>query len=79
MKTSEDAVLINHLKRFLSLKAGVIRDAVCFHACGPHYAKVYGHLDREIAKYAESGLTDFVEHYRTYRTPEVAATDETKR
>jgi glycosyltransferase involved in cell wall biosynthesis len=66
MKHGEDALMITLMKRFLSLKAGVIRDAVCFHASGPHYARVYGHLDREMTKYADAGLTDFVEHYRAY-------------
>jgi glycosyltransferase involved in cell wall biosynthesis len=72
MSRSEDAVLINLMKRLLSLKAGIIRDAVCLHASGPHYARLYGHLDREMAKYAASGLTDFVELYRTYMPNEAS-------
>jgi len=66
MRHSEDAVLIARFKRLLGLKSGIIRDAVCLHACGPFYAKLYGHLDREIAKYAASGLTNFVDHFSTY-------------
>ncbi len=79
MNHGEDALMITLMKRLLSLKAGVIRDAICFHASGPHYAKVYGHLDREIAKYADAGLTSLVEHYRSYlpgRIDEAVAADE---
>jgi glycosyltransferase involved in cell wall biosynthesis len=66
MKRSEDGYIIAQMRRFLRLKAGIIRDAVCFHACGPHYARIYGHLDREIEKYAASGLNEFVDQYKEF-------------
>jgi glycosyltransferase involved in cell wall biosynthesis len=66
MQRSEDGYLIAQMKLFLRLKCGIIRDAVCLHACGPYYARLYGHLGREIEKYANSGLTDFVDLYRSY-------------
>ncbi|MNL15553.1 putative glycosyl transferase [compost metagenome] len=66
MKMSEDGMLSALFERKLHLKSGIIKDAVCFHACGPYYAKEYGHLKREIEKYKNSGLKDFVEEYRKY-------------
>ena len=66
MRRSEDGYLVENLERRLALKSGIIRDEICFHACGPHYAKVYGHLSREIEKYAQSGLSDFVRQYSQY-------------
>jgi glycosyltransferase involved in cell wall biosynthesis len=67
MKGSEDGFFVRHLRDRLGLKAGIIRDAVCFHASGPHYAAQFGHLDREIEKYAASNLPDFVKAYESYR------------
>jgi hypothetical protein len=67
MTRSDDAVLSNALERKLGLKSGIIPAAVCFHASGPHYAREYGHLDREIEKYAAAGLTAFVDAYEEYR------------
>jgi glycosyltransferase involved in cell wall biosynthesis len=65
-KYSEDAALANLFYKHLRLHSGIIKDHVCFHACGPHYAKQYGHLEREIEKYQSSGLTSFVEHYKSF-------------
>jgi glycosyltransferase involved in cell wall biosynthesis len=67
MKQSEDGLLVDLFKRKLKLKSGLIRDAVCFHASGHYYAKQYDHLDREIEKYANSGLHDFVDMYNKYK------------
>ncbi len=66
MRRGDDGYLIAQMRLFLRLKCGIIRDAVCLHACGPYYARSYGHLGREIEKYANSGLTDFVDLYRSY-------------
>jgi glycosyltransferase involved in cell wall biosynthesis len=66
MKRPEDGFISRNFKRKLNLESGIIRDHSCFHACGPHYARVYGHLDREIQKYAESGLSSFVDEYKGY-------------
>lgn len=67
MKRSEDTFLSVTLEKKLGLKSGILPGSVCLHACGPYYAKQYGHLDREIEKYANSGLTTFVDAYREYR------------
>lgn len=64
MKHGEDAWISWNLRRKLHLKSGIIRDAVCFHATGPHYARQFGHLEREIEKYAKAGLHDFVDEYK---------------
>ena len=68
MRTGEDGFLTKTFRMRLGLKAGIIRDAVCFHACGPYYAKQYGHLDREIEKYKQAGLDSFAEVYEKYRS-----------
>jgi glycosyltransferase involved in cell wall biosynthesis len=68
MKRGEDGFLVDQFDRRLGLRSGIIRDHVCFHASGPYYAKLHGHLDREIEKYANAGLSSFVETYRGYKT-----------
>lgn len=67
MKNTEDGFLVRQFKRRLGLKSGIIRDAVCFHATGPYYAREFRYLDREIEKYAKSNLPDFVAWYESYR------------
>jgi glycosyltransferase involved in cell wall biosynthesis len=69
MRKSEDGMISNQLWRKLGLKYGIIKDQVCFHATGPHYAREYGHLAREIEKYSSAGLTSYVETYSKYSDP----------
>jgi glycosyltransferase involved in cell wall biosynthesis len=66
MKVAEDGMLSLLFSTKLKLKSGLIKNTVCFHACGPYYAKEYGHLDREIEKYSASGLIDYVDKYKEY-------------
>ncbi|GAA3993536.1 glycosyltransferase family 2 protein [Mucilaginibacter dorajii] len=66
MKYSEDGFLVHNFQKKLGLKSGIIKDQFCFHASGPYYAKQYGHLDREIAKYKQSGLQSLVSDYQKY-------------
>ncbi|RIJ41465.1 glycosyltransferase family 2 protein [Pontibacter oryzae] len=66
MKRSEDGLLAKLFQKRLGLKSGLIKEATCFHACGPYYAKEFGHLEREIEKYAKSGLKNFVDEYKKY-------------
>jgi glycosyltransferase involved in cell wall biosynthesis len=66
MKNSEDGFLARSLHKKLGLKSGIIKNQVCFHATGPYYAKQYGHLDREIEKYKQSGLQELVDSYEKY-------------
>ena len=73
MKHPEDGFLVRNLRMKLRLKCGIIRDAVCFHACGPHYAKEFGNLDREISKYSRSGLDSLVQQYEKVRSAEVSS------
>jgi GT2 family glycosyltransferase len=70
MAYGEDSFLTETLQEQLSLKNGIIRDAHCLHASGPSYAKAYGHLDREIEKYAKAKLDSFVEDYENHRDSE---------
>lgn len=65
MKHPEDGFISRSLRSKLHLKSGVIKNAVCFHATGPHYAKEFGHLEREIEKYTESGLHGFADKYKS--------------
>ena len=44
----------------------IIKNAICFHASGPYYAKKFGYLKTEIEKYQNSDLPSFVEHYKTF-------------
>ncbi|MBN8706822.1 MAG: glycosyltransferase family 2 protein [Bacteroidetes bacterium] len=64
MKKGEYGALTRQLKKRLGLRNGIIRDHTCFHASGQHYTKLFGHLDREIEKYAMVGMTRFVEIYQ---------------
>jgi hypothetical protein len=66
MRGGEDGFLVRHFRERLHLRSGIIRDAVCFHASGPYYAKQFGHLEREIEKYAKSNLPAFVAQYQEY-------------
>ncbi|MFF5381955.1 glycosyltransferase family 2 protein [Pedobacter suwonensis] len=66
MKVGEDGLLSALFWKHLRLKHGLIKNAYCFHACGPYYAKEYGHLDREIEKYKISGLDEHVERYKKF-------------
>ncbi|MBN2109286.1 MAG: glycosyltransferase family 2 protein [Deltaproteobacteria bacterium] len=67
MKQPHDGSLARLFAGKLNLKQGIIKQYYCFHACGPYYAKQYGHLDHEIEKYAKSGLPDFVDLYSQHR------------
>lgn len=67
MAKSEDGLLVNLFSRKLKLKSGLIRDHYCLHACGPHYAHEYGHMDRELEKYSTAGLDSIVEQYKNYQ------------
>jgi glycosyltransferase involved in cell wall biosynthesis len=66
MKRSEDGALALLFQRKLKLKSGLIKDAMCLHACGPYYAKQYGHMEREIEKYTNSGLYNIADNYKTH-------------
>lgn len=63
MKTPEDAYIASLCYR-LKKRIGIIKNAVCFHACGPKYARQYNYLDREIEKYSVGGVPDVAEKYR---------------
>ncbi len=66
MKQSQDGVLSGLFGKYLKLKRGIIKNAICFHASGPYYAKKFGYLKTEIEKYQSSNLPSFVEHYKTF-------------
>jgi hypothetical protein len=79
MGYGEDTFLTQHFEEQLALKSGIIRDAYCLHASGPDYAKQYGHLDREIEKYANADLASFVEDYENYRDQDDVSYDKSER
>lgn len=53
-KTPEDAYIASLCFR-LRKRIGIVKDAVCFHASGPVYARENNHLEREIEKYRAGG------------------------
>lgn len=67
MSTSEDGTLAHLFRKWLRLKSGLINDHRCFHASGPYYSAKYGFVDRDIEKYKDAGLDNFVEEYERYR------------
>lgn len=67
MRNGEDGRISSVFATYLRKKSGVIRDEVCLHASGPYYAARYGHLDREIEKYAAADLDDHAAAYEKYR------------
>lgn len=56
-KTPEDAYIASLCWR-LHKRIGIIKNAICFHASGPAYAREYNHLDREIEKFRAGGNPD---------------------
>jgi glycosyltransferase involved in cell wall biosynthesis len=64
MKHGEDGLLRALFNKLLFKKSGVLKDLKVFHACGPYYSKKYGYLKRDIQKYKDAGLTDFVDTYQ---------------
>ena len=75
MKYGEDSFLTGNFERRLSLHSGVIRDAVCLHATGTHYAREFGHMDREIEKYAKADLPSMVAYYKQRSKSESGSSD----
>lgn len=67
MKNGEDGQLMMLFRKILLKKIGVIKNIKCLHACGPKYSKMYGCLDRDIEKYADAELENFVEMYSKER------------
>ncbi|PTX14337.1 glycosyl transferase family 2 [Pontibacter mucosus] len=67
MKRGEDGLISKLFYHKLGLKSGLIKEAICFHACGPYYAKEFGHIEREIEKYSKAGLKSFVDTYKLYK------------
>lgn len=68
MKNVEDGRLIFMFKKILRLKHGVIKGVECLHACGPYYSKLYGYLERDIAKYKLANFEKFVDIYKDYKS-----------
>lgn len=62
-KVSEDSYIASLCYR-LKKRIGLIKNHVCFHACGPVYAKEFGLLHREIEKYEASKLEELVKRNR---------------
>ena len=67
MRNGEDGSLSKLMRKKLGLRCGVIDNVRCFHASGPYYSKKFGYLNRDIAKYRESGLTHMTDIYEAYK------------
>ena len=50
-KNGEDVYIASLCYR-LRKRIGIVKNLLVFHACGPTYAREFGHLDREIEKYS---------------------------
>jgi GT2 family glycosyltransferase/tetratricopeptide (TPR) repeat protein len=72
MKLVEDGVLCHKIKK-LGLRTGIIKGVRCFHASGPAYSQQFGYLERDIRKYEEQEMTDFVKSYRTLQETSLSA------
>ena len=70
MEQSEDGVLWNRVRAH-GMRAGIIKDLKCLHACGPYFSQKYGYLERDIDKYAISGIVLW--NNRLYRKGEATA------
>ncbi len=66
MRHGEDYALERLFRWLLHLKSGIIRDARCFHASGPHYSKENGYLERDIEKYRKARLDSFANAYEKF-------------
>jgi len=67
ISNGEDAFLAAMCRR-LHKRMGIIKNAVCFHACGPYYAKKFNHLDREIEKYTvDGGIPEIAAQYEAQK------------
>lgn len=65
-KHGEDAVL-SKLFKLIGKKSGVIKNVKCLHAAGPHYANIYGSLQRDIEKYDAAGIDNMRDIYKKYQ------------
>ncbi|MFE8101379.1 glycosyltransferase [Brenneria goodwinii] len=64
-QNGEDNFLCQTMKK-RGKKFGIIKKIKCFHAAGPYYSKKFEQLNRDILKYQESGLDDYVNKYKEY-------------
>lgn len=67
MAKGEDGKLSKLMSSKLNLHFGIIKDKRCFHASGPYYSKIYGCLDRDIIKYKNAKLINFVNLYTKFK------------
>ena len=66
MRNGEDGKLAYLMHSKLRLKSGIMKGIKCFHACGPYYSKMYGYLDRDLIKFKEAKLDQFVDLYKDF-------------
>jgi glycosyltransferase involved in cell wall biosynthesis len=66
MQNGEDGKLSKLMYSKLGLRSGLMKNIICFHACGPYYSKMYGCIERDIIKYKEAGLKKFVDIYKDF-------------
>jgi len=67
MAKGEDSKLSKLMSSKLKLNSGIMKNISCFHASGPHYSKIYGCLDRDIIKYKNAKLINFVNLYSKFK------------
>lgn len=61
----EDGALLGCFMKLLRYKYhGLVKNAVCLHATGPYYAKLFGQTKREIEKYTAAKLYDVASAFK---------------
>ena len=58
MARPEDGVLSGIVGKIFRKRMGIIKNAVCLHATGPEYARMYGLLGREKEKYIAGSMPE---------------------
>jgi glycosyltransferase involved in cell wall biosynthesis len=66
MSKGEDGKLSYLMRSKLNLKSGVMKGIRCFHASGPYYSKMFGCMDRDLMKFKEAKLDQFVALYKDF-------------
>jgi glycosyltransferase involved in cell wall biosynthesis len=66
MSKGEDGKLSYLMRSKLNLKSGVMKGIRCFHASGPYYSSMFGCIDRDLIKFKEAKLDQFVELYKDF-------------
>ena len=68
----QDWVVSGLIRRLLFKRMGVIRGVRCLHACGPHYAKLFGRTDLDLQNLELEGAVERIAVYRKQLSGRIA-------